>query len=170
LRYKGSESGDLDVETWNDLLAPLRRRFRTKTFEAEELPHGVMRNARLGALTGLDDNGCFEGATAICSSCYKCLRSKKANGVPKNALINGTWQGIIPACLRFKSEASPDGLNLVELSMICLYSPISYLTMLKGGACFASFCERRLHRRLNILIRTAHRSVWENTIHRGVSQ
>ena len=134
LRYKGSESGDLDVETWNDLLAPLRRRYRTKTIEAEELPHGVMRNARLGALTGLDDNGCFEGATAICSSCYKCLRSKKASGVPKNALINGTWQGVIPACLRFKSEASPDGLNLVELSMICLYSPISYLTMLKGDA------------------------------------
>ena len=56
--------------------------------------------------------------------------------VPKQALINGTWQGIIPEVLRFQSVDFPEGLNMVEMSMICLYCPLSYMTMLSSGAHF----------------------------------
>jgi len=104
-----------------------------KKQSAERLPHSVERNARLGVLTGLDDNGCMEGACAICKNCFKIL-NKNTPAVPKNALINGTWQGTIPECLQFMSNEFPNGLNMVEMSMICLYCPISYLTMLPSGA------------------------------------
>ncbi len=95
------------------------------------MPKGVERNAAKGRLGGLDGNGCMIGATAVCTECYNCLRCHK---IPKKALMNNTWQGLIPPELQFKTDEFPDGLNMVELSMICIYCPITYMTMIGGCA------------------------------------
>ena len=99
----------------------------------------VERNASLGVLTGLDDDGCMKNACAICKDCFKSLNMIHPV-IPKQALINGTWQGTIPEVLRFQSADDPEGLNMVEMSMICLYCPLSYMTMLPSGAFFYTVC------------------------------
>lgn len=71
----------------------------------------------------------------ICSECYK------SKTIPDGALINDTWQGVIPPELRmftsdFEDAAVKDaelGLTTIELSMICLYNPITFLKMLPAG-------------------------------------
>jgi len=110
-------------------MQPLKLSYEIQRAEAENST-GVERNAKRGRLTGLDDDGCMSGQRAICKSCYKSI---KYGSVPKNALINHTWQGLTPPALQFVSDGFPEGLNMVEVSMICLYCPISYITMLSGG-------------------------------------
>ena len=128
MQYTGAEVAKEDrFDTRH--LCKVRGLYQQRCTRANGLPPGVERNAQLGCLTGLDENGCMEGAKAVCKACYRALP-----GVPKQALINYTWQGLIPTQLRFKSDEFPDGLNMVELSMICLFCPISYMTMLCGCA------------------------------------
>ena len=116
-------------------LAPLRARYLDRIQKALRMkPSSVERNACEGVLTGLDKDGCMDKACAICKDCFKCLNQYHPV-VPKQALINGTWQGKIPDVLRFQCLEFPDGLNMVEMSMICLYCPLSYMTMLSSGAC-----------------------------------
>jgi len=111
------------------LLHPLRASYESQLAEAAQAS-GVERNAKRGRLTGLDEDGCMDGKLAMCEQCFKSLKYGK---VPKNALINHTWQGLVPPELQFKTDLFPEGLNMVEVSMICLYCPISYITMLNGG-------------------------------------
>jgi hypothetical protein len=165
LHYRESEK--LDDQYLSHLFCILRARFDDKKCRALAFAHGtVERNAYLGALKGLDKYGCMNGATAICTDCFQCLR-KKSQKMPQNALINDTWQGTIPDVLQFKSEECPNGLNLVEMSMICLYCPITYITMLKGGARASALLLNRsskyqTHLRRNISrIHAIHRCVHE---------
>ena len=111
------------------LLRGVRGLYEKRRCIANNLPPGPERNAQLGCLTGLDENGCMQGSKAVCDACDRALP-----GIPNKSLINYTWQGLIPGELQFKSDEFPDGLNMVELSMICLFCPISYMTMLCGCA------------------------------------
>lgn len=119
------------------LLKPIYDRFDEKERTAKQMPHNtVERNAHLGVLSGLE-RGCLMNARAICKSCYKSLHRMKPV-IPKNALINDTWQGLIPPELQYRCEEHPKGLNKVEMSMVCLFCPISYMTILKGGTTFGA--------------------------------
>jgi len=75
----------------------------------------------------------------ICMKCFNCLGTfdkKKPKDVPWQALINNSWQGIIPPELQACSSdniSKLDGLTMIELSMICLYNPITFLKMLPSG-------------------------------------
>ena len=126
--------GKKDVEEGRELpcglLDPLRDRFKARSKAAMRLAEGsVERNAQFGRLTGLNVNGCMEGACAVCKDCYKSLDKGK---IPKRALMNDTWQGLIPPELQMKTDEFPGGLNMVELSMVCIYCPLTYVTLLKG--------------------------------------
>ena len=99
------------------LLAPLRVRFDARRRSARKHHVGSMeRNSELGRLTGLSADGCLDGASAVCKECYTQLTKRH---IPKKALMNDTWQGLIPPQLQMKTEHHPDGLNMVELSMTC---------------------------------------------------
>ena len=59
-----------------------------------------------------------------------------------NEAINDSWQGIIPAELQaftheFDGPLKRFGLTIIELSMICIYNPITFLKMLPSGTCFS---------------------------------
>lgn len=83
------------------------------------------------------DNAHFK----VCASCYDGLSAsckKKTSDVPWQALINDSWQGIIPPELQAFTHEFDDplkrfGLTIIELSMICLYNPITFLKMLPSG-------------------------------------
>ena len=111
------------------LLGPVRDMYEARHVAARHARDKVDRNAQLGRLTGLDSDGCMVGAHAVCKECYQALHKER---VPRKALINYTWQGLIPPELQMKTDEHPDGLNMVELSMVCLFCPITYVTLLKG--------------------------------------
>ena len=70
---------------------------------------------------------------AVCRTCNKALAKKE---LPKNALVNDTWQGLIPPELQCKDPWHEDGLNPVEQSLICILNPITSICMLPSGAHF----------------------------------
>ena len=84
----------------------------------------VVYKAKEGLLTGLDKDGCLESVEqkCLCGSCAKILKSGE---IPKAALINGTWPGLVPEEL--------GALSPIELSMIGIYNSITVLTMLPSG-------------------------------------
>ena len=57
--------------------------------------------------------------------CQGCDRSHDKGQVPAEALINGTWQGLVPVELK--------GLNDIEVSMIGVYNAITIMGTLSGG-------------------------------------
>jgi hypothetical protein len=119
-----------EAPDWDALLRPLKDRYATLV---SLLGEGTAVEASY--LSGLDASGCAAGATALCETCHRCLVSKDpSKRVPPHALVNGTWQGAVPPELRFESVEYPDGLNLVEMSMIAIYNPILTVTILTGGA------------------------------------
>jgi len=95
------------------------------------MPDGcVNKNAALGRYTGLSDDGLLVGATGLCSECVKDLRS---GCVPSAALVAGTWQGLIPPELELQDIDHPNGLTLVEASMLPIYSCITHVMQLPSG-------------------------------------
>jgi hypothetical protein len=88
------------------------------------------------------DNAHFK----VCAKCYDGLSTslkKDTSDVPWQALINDSWQGVIPPELQafsheFDGPLKRFGLTIIELSMICLYNPITFLKMLPSGI-FPSF-------------------------------
>jgi hypothetical protein len=77
----------------------------------------------------------------VCAKCYDGLSTShknKTSDVPWQALINDSWQGIVPPELQtftheFDGPLQRFGLTIIELSMICLYNPITFLKMLPSG-------------------------------------
>jgi len=92
-----------------------------------------LRSAQ-GLLTGLTSSGTWQGCLAIEPGfaqgperciCKKCLGGLKEKVLPAEALINGTWQGLIPIELQ--------GLNNIEKSMIPVYNAITIMGHFQGG-------------------------------------
>ena len=112
-KQRHSEEQDI---LWNELLSP-------KEFDNSE-----------GSISSIDDTN-FK----ICAECYDSLSTfdrKKPKDLPWQALINNSWQGNIPPELQACSAdniSKLDGLTMIELSMICLYNPITFLKMLPSG-------------------------------------
>jgi hypothetical protein len=90
-------------------------------------------------------DACDNAHFKICAKCYNGLSTchkKKTSDVPWQALINDSWQGIIPPELQaftheFDSPLKRFGLTIIELSMICIYNPITFIKMLPSGTCFS---------------------------------
>ena len=120
----------VEAPDWDALVRPLKERYDTFVTLLSE---GAAVEA--SNLSELDESGCAAGATALFETCHPCLVSKDASRrIPPHALVNGTWQVAVPPELRFESVEHPDGLNLVEMSMIAIYNPILTVTILTGGA------------------------------------
>jgi len=95
-----------------------------------------LRSAQ-GLLTGLTARGLWQGCLDSTEGssdglhakpnfiCKKCVGELKTKELPREALINGTWQGLVPEELQ--------GLNLIEMSMIPYYNAITIMGHLKGG-------------------------------------
>ncbi len=62
-------------------------------------------------------------AKHLCLECYKALSKNK---LPKRALVNGTWQGLVPVELK--------DLTDIECQMLGIFNVVQFLKPLPSGA------------------------------------
>lgn len=110
----------------DDFLSPVRERYVSARRELLSLDKGsILHNAKEGLLSGLDGDGCLLSARETGMICWECFGFLKFDKVPKKALVNGTWPGLVPPELK--------DLTRIEVSMISIYNNITILMMLPSG-------------------------------------
>jgi len=87
-------------------------------------------------VNGIPGNGVVVNKR-VCRECCACLKKGK---VPKKALVNDTWQGVVPECMESWGFGNLDGLTPTEASMIAINLVIQESTILSGGELHGSFC------------------------------